>query len=63
MIRDEADLEAHFDYIHYNPVKHGYVTSPHDWPWSTFHKYLARGHYPANWAKAPSTELPGNAGE
>ena len=22
-IRDETDLENHFDYIHYNPVKHG----------------------------------------
>lgn len=36
-ISDEADLEAHFDYIHYNPVKHGWVPSPCDWPWSTFH--------------------------
>ena len=25
MIRDEHDLERHMDYIHYNPVKHGYV--------------------------------------
>ena len=25
-IRDEADFERHVDYIHFNPVKHGYVT-------------------------------------
>jgi putative transposase len=25
-IRDDADLERHVDYIHYNPVKHGLVT-------------------------------------
>lgn len=62
-IRDERDLESHFDYIHFNPVKHGYVTSPRDWPWSTFHKYVASGHYPADWAKGPPNELPGNAGE
>jgi putative transposase len=24
-IRDEADYHHHFDYIHYNPVKHGWV--------------------------------------
>ena len=28
VIRDESDLEAHFDYIHYNPMKHGHVESP-----------------------------------
>jgi putative transposase len=36
-IRDEHDLERHFDYIHYNPVKHSLVTSPRHWPFSTFH--------------------------
>jgi putative transposase len=25
LIRDEADYRAHLDYIHYNPVKHGWV--------------------------------------
>ena len=25
-IRDDADLERHVDYIHFNPVKHGLVT-------------------------------------
>ncbi len=29
-IEDERDFEAHFDYIHWNPVKHRYVTSPKD---------------------------------
>jgi putative transposase len=30
LIRDENDLARHVDYIHYNPVKHGYVNSPCD---------------------------------
>ena len=30
MIRDEDDFRRHFDYIHYNPVQHGYVNRPHD---------------------------------
>lgn len=25
-IRGEADYARHMDYVHYNPVKHGYVT-------------------------------------
>ncbi len=27
-IRDQEDWKRHMDYIHYNPVKHGYVQSP-----------------------------------
>jgi putative transposase len=62
-IRDEADLEAHFDYIHYNPVKHGHVASPRDWPWSTFHRWVRAGHYSPNWGRTEMRiELP-NAGE
>ncbi len=30
MIRDDIDFTRHFDYIHFNPVKHGYVSKPHD---------------------------------
>jgi putative transposase len=25
-------FERHFDYVHYNPVKHGLVKCPSDWP-------------------------------
>ena len=64
MIRDEADMEAHVDYIHYNPVKHGLVTSPRDWPWSSFHRWVATGHYATDWGGAlRKVDLPGNAGE
>ncbi|MGD0959360.1 MAG: transposase, partial [Methylomonas sp.] len=41
--------ERHIDYIHYNPVKHQYVSNVHDWPYSSFHSYVARGIYPENW--------------
>src|SRR4051812_35349477 len=30
-IRDERDFIGHVDYIHFNPVKHGYVTCVQDW--------------------------------
>ena len=39
LIRDEADLSAHMDYIHWNPVNHGYVTDPANWPHSSWHRY------------------------
>ena len=42
-IRDEQDLENHFQYVHWNPVKHGYVQNPWDWPWSSYHKYKTLG--------------------
>lgn len=48
-IRDENDFERHFDYIHYNPVKHGYVDCPKDWPHSSFHRWVKRGIYDPGW--------------
>ncbi len=63
-VKDEEDLEAHFDYIHYNPVKHQLVSSPKDWPWSTFHRWVECGHYHADWgAGYIDQSLPGGAGE
>ncbi|MEJ2676445.1 MAG: hypothetical protein P8011_14880, partial [Acidihalobacter sp.] len=38
LIRDEADLQRHVDYTHYNPVKHGHVRRVADWPYSSFHR-------------------------
>jgi putative transposase len=48
-IRDDADLERHVDYIHFNPVKHGHVTRVVDWPHSSFHRYVERGELVADW--------------
>lgn len=49
MIRDEDDMQRHFDYIHYNPIKHGLTEDVKAWPWSSFHKYVRLGFYPLNW--------------
>jgi putative transposase len=48
-LQDEQDFERHFDYIHWNPVKHGHVRCPHEWPHSTFHRYVECGVYDRNW--------------
>ena len=47
-IREDNDLERHLDYIHYNPVKHGYVESPDQWLNSSFQDYVKLGMYPAS---------------
>lgn len=48
-IRDETDFIRHVEYIHWNPVKHGLVRRVADWPYSTFHRYVAQCKYPADW--------------
>lgn len=50
VIRDEADYQAHMDYVHINSVKHGLVKRVVDWPYSTFHRLTAAGVYPIDWA-------------
>ena len=49
LIRDEADFNRHIDYIHWNPVKHGYVAQVSHWPYSSFHRYVKQGCLPPTW--------------
>lgn len=51
-ITDEQDFIRHVEYVHYNPVKHGYVKSPKEWKFSSFDKYVDRGIYDQNWGIA-----------
>ena len=39
-IRDEKDLQTHFDYIHYNPIKHDLTETYDSWEWSSFKDYF-----------------------
>ena len=39
-MRSDAHLFATVNYIHNNPVHHGYVTKWQDWPFSSVHRYL-----------------------
>jgi putative transposase len=38
--RTDKDFWTRFNYIHNNPVKHGYVKRPEDWEFSSYHYYL-----------------------
>ena len=56
VIRSPEDLQRHFDYIHYNPVKHGLVAHPEDWSYSSYRIWQSRGFYPERWGwQLPST--------
>lgn len=48
-IRDEEDLYKHLDYIHYNPIKHGYVKSVKEWKYSSFNKFVKLKLYEQDW--------------
>jgi len=39
-IRGENDYWRRFNYIHHNPVKHGYVSQIEDWSFSSYGYYL-----------------------
>lgn len=62
-IRDEEDLTKHFDYIHYNPVKHGLVRKVRDWPYSSFHRLVKEGIYPLDWGEGVSFDAAEEYGE
>jgi putative transposase len=66
-IQDSDELRRHFDYIHYNPVKHRVARCPHAWAASSFHRFVAENRYERDWCcqcqhiSAPPTDLDGIA--
>jgi putative transposase len=59
IIRNEQDLKNHIDYIHWNPIKHGYSNSPQTWKYSTYSFWYEHGYYPSEIGvmEAPSNIL------
>jgi len=59
-VRDEDDLSGCVNYIHWNPVKHGFVTAVRDYQWSSFKQFVAAGDYQIDWGSSGSADaLPG----
>ena len=54
IIRDENDFKNHLVYIHWNPVKHGYVNEPNHWEDSSFIEWVEKGVYDPGWGKDKS---------
>jgi REP-associated tyrosine transposase len=60
-IRNDRDFATHMDDTHFNPVKHGLVAHPADWPYSSFHRCIDAGLYPQAWTGA--SDEPPETGE
>jgi putative transposase len=58
-IRDERDWRRHMDYIFFNPVKHGYVSRPADWKFSSFAYAVAKGWYEVSWGAGEPESIRG----
>lgn len=41
-MRSQEHFWATLNYLHHNPVRHGYVSKWQDWPWSSARDYLAK---------------------
>jgi putative transposase len=48
--RDEADLRLHVTYCWGNPVKHGLVARPTEWPFSSLHRDILAGKVDPDWS-------------
>ena len=57
-----SDFARHVDYIHFNPVKHGLVKAVGEWPYSTFHRHVAKGFYDQEWGSA-TVDIPKDIGK
>ena len=61
LIRDEQDFAKHCDYIHDNPMRHGFCENPQDWQYSSIHRFIAQGIYPHDWGRGERIEKPQSA--
>ena len=59
VIRNERDYVNPLHYIYYNPVKHGLVTKPEDYPHTSYHEYLRRGWYEIGWGHVEPDSVKG----
>jgi len=50
-IRNDDEFQTYVDYIHYNPVKHGWIKSVKDWKYSSFHDFVKLDHYDIEWSE------------
>lgn len=63
VMRDQDDINRHIDYIHCNPVKHGYVSDPFRWEHSSLSEYFRSGYYQRDWGVDEQFDISGEFGE
>ncbi|MFP5390237.1 MAG: REP-associated tyrosine transposase [Gammaproteobacteria bacterium] len=53
-IEDDADYNRLVDYVHTDPLRHGFCRTVEEWPWSSHHRFVAAGLIvPSGRAQAP----------
>lgn len=57
LLTGQDDFNNHFDYLHWNPVKHGWVRQAADWPHSSFHRFVELGVYPRDWGHSGDFDI------
>ena len=55
-ICSQEELNNHINYIHYNPVKHGYAKCIKEWKHSSFHKFVKNKLYDENLGSSEDIE-------
>jgi putative transposase len=45
-VGDDEEYSSLIDYVHSNPVRHGFCQHPAEWPWSSLHRFVAAGLTP-----------------
>ena len=62
-IEDDDDFKHCLDYIHWNPVKHGFVKMPSEYKLSSFLKWVKLGEYDRGWGLGEVVDVPGSEWE
>jgi putative transposase len=42
-VGDDDEYAALIDYVHSNPMRHGFCQNAVEWPWSSLHRFVAAG--------------------
>ena len=63
LIVGDREFDACADYIHYNPVQHGLVRTPAEWPESSFAQWVADGRRDPDWGCDTAPRLPKLGGD
>jgi putative transposase len=60
-VGDDEEYAALVDYVHSNPIRHGYCQDLAEWPWSSLHRFVAAGFsLPASPLAPPPWMPPGS---
>jgi putative transposase len=52
-VGDDDEYASLIDYVHSNPMRHGFCQHPSEWPWSSLHRFLSAGFTPPALPLAP----------